>query len=102
MGIFSLEVIFVLLAASAAFTVSVAAGLGGSLILEPSLHLLAHDPLLSRLPRPVALLCRSCSFAVVHRLVVGLTLSPAVGLAVGAPTYLLPLRLAADWSRPLR
>lgn len=39
MDILSLEVIFVLLAASAAFTVSAAAGLGGSLILVPALAL---------------------------------------------------------------
>lgn len=39
MDILSLEVVFVLLAASAAFTVSAAAGLGGSLILVPALAL---------------------------------------------------------------
>ena len=38
----------------------------------------------------------------VHRLGMGLTFSPAVGLAVGAPTYLLPVLFAADCSRPLR
>jgi hypothetical protein len=45
-----LEVIFVLLAASAAFTVSAAAGLGGSLILVPALALVLGRKKASRSP----------------------------------------------------